>query len=1153
MDDYKIWKSYIKAQSLLIEQAKQPIKVEPNSQRINKDILELKVSIKDYEEEAKKLLAGAFPNFTTEEIDLHNEYIEKPTALPFNEEGLKNLNEKSIYNHLHFDDKAVIYSSVTLNGNTIDNEILNNLNLSSDDDEVYLTKKQIEAITEDIDNPIEIKQISCILRLKPEIDLFKKFKSYCVQHQIGNYHKYDTLERSFTIFNSNIIKKFKQDIFDDLGFILVNHTIAIKVNSDDDLKDTNFHYAKNYVADNTFIFSLNPYRSIGEDEWYKDFNLHILCVKEIFKRKFGASNIQVQFASKFFLRSQFFTDFLDVKMQKINLDDFTLNLDRKTIAFDLQDFNDFDKYYTQLKTIDGVDFGYLGDEHKFKVRMVYTSPLAVLKKELEEYFPSIHCKINRKRNKLSFGLGYETEEDKMILRDNLDKFISNKDASFNWKIPKIDIETSRYFFDFKFKDIDKEEQRRIRKHVGEIVSFKKEELGRLIKAKYPILQIRLSDDFNTQNIFSINSIRGELRGETEKIKRLSLTLEKIFSHDSKDKCINPRIAQILRLQNEIMIGKPDKNRRGKRVKVDIDKEIEEIKHEDLEFLNDRLNDKQKEAILGSLNAKDFYLIQGPPGTGKSTAISEITWQHISQNKDKERYKILVTSETNLAVDNALTKLRSPHHNLIKPIRFGSNVKLDKEGRQFSFDTFQNWVENNDDDDTQKCALQNWKKRVIKYAGHSEQDTKAEDLVLRWKNLLNLNQTKDKQKFYDAYIGNANVIGATCSSIGKENSIGGFTSFFWDYLQIFDNETFLKNQQAKDGKDDELKKYTYKKLRENNINFNLVIQDESSKASPAELALPLVYAQKAVVIGDHRQLPPMLNSNEFINDLNALRSKFNEKNNRELDRLIRDIKQNKKAFELSQFEKIYHYLDDDMKTSFNEQYRMHPDINEAIKQFYQDDSGLECGLPEELLNLKDITHPASRTHHLEIENIINPQNHIIWINSDTPELKVGTSRCNIGEVNVIKELLIKLENNESHKSYLDKWEEVEEKQIGIISFYGAQLKLLNEVKYEFPTIPMRISTVDKFQGMERNIIIVSTVRSNKIAQSLASYDNDNYSEQKDLGFAEFPNRLNVALSRAKKLLIIVGNKEHFRQKEIYKNLSNTIENLPNGKFIESTEI
>ena len=73
--------------------------------------------------------------------------------------------------------------------------------------------------------------------------------------------------------------------------------------------------------------------------------------------------------------------------------------------------------------------------------------------------------------------------------------------------------------------------------------------------------------------------------------------------------------------------------------------------------------------------------------------------------------------------------------------------------------------------------------------------------------------------------------------------------------------------------------------------------------------------------------------------------------------------------------------------------------------------------------------------------------------------------------------------------------------------------------------VRLKTVDRFQGMEKNIIIVSTVRSNKKIefqnqiQNFSEYpDNNGYPKNNSLGFANSPERINVALSRAKRLLL-----------------------------------
>jgi superfamily I DNA and/or RNA helicase len=61
----------------------------------------------------------------------------------------------------------------------------------------------------------------------------------------------------------------------------------------------------------------------------------------------------------------------------------------------------------------------------------------------------------------------------------------------------------------------------------------------------------------------------------------------------------------------------------------------------------------------------------------------------------------------------------------------------------------------------------------------------------------------------------------------------------------------------------------------------------------------------------------------------------------------------------------------------------------------------------------------------------------------------------------------------------------------------------------------------------------------------AYTEKGYPNQESLGFAEFPNRLNVALSRAKRLLIIVGNSNHFRKHPIYNKVYETIQQHPNG--------
>lgn len=245
--------------------------------------------------------------------------------------------------------------------------------------------------------------------------------------------------------------------------------------------------------------------------------------------------------------------------------------------------------------------------------------------------------------------------------------------------------------------------------------------------------------------------------------------------------------------------------------------------------------------------------------------------------------------------------------------------------------------------------------------------------------------------------------------------------------------------------------------------------------------------------------------------------------------------------------------------------MHPAINDVIKQFYKDEGGLECGLTTPTdLGVDDpdyINNGASRYHGITA-GPINPEIHVLWIDSSSPEMLDGTSRVNYGEVAIIKKLLTDLNESESFCNYVNSWDTVEDKQIGLISFYGKQLRLLKDMTREFDSsqIPVRVSTVDRFQGMERNIIIVSMVRSHCIQNeknqkpNFERYPVDGFPKQEDLGFAQSPNRLNVALSRAKRLLIIVGDCKLFRTNDIYENVYQTIADPNNkyGKIITSSE-
>lgn len=230
-----------------------------------------------------------------------------------------------------------------------------------------------------------------------------------------------------------------------------------------------------------------------------------------------------------------------------------------------------------------------------------------------------------------------------------------------------------------------------------------------------------------------------------------------------------------------------------------------------------------------------------------------------------------------------------------------------------------------------------------------------------------------------------------------------------------------------------------------------------------------------------------------------------------------------------------------------------------KDFYIKDGGLECGFIDEDYESEGTTF--SRYHGIDIEGLLSPENHVVWIDTNSPEIAEGTSRTNKGEVDAIEWVLSQLAESESFARYNSKFNNEEDKEIGLITFYGAQLKQLRRLQANYSgKLTLKPSSVDRFQGMERNIVIVSLVRSNCIAENekqapdFRVYKELGYRKQKDFGFAKSPNRLNVALSRAKRLLIIVGNSAHYsayKNKDgeaIYKNVFDSIKNNPNGRVI-----
>ena len=265
-----------------------------------------------------------------------------------------------------------------------------------------------------------------------------------------------------------------------------------------------------------------------------------------------------------------------------------------------------------------------------------------------------------------------------------------------------------------------------------------------------------------------------------------------------------------------------------------------------------------------------------------------------------------------------------------------------------------------------------------------------------------------------------------------------------------------------------------------MEFDLVVIDEAGRATPGEMIIPLLRAKKAILIGDHRQLPPTIDP-LFLNENVDLGVKPPEL---------------KSLFAESLFERLIKGLPDSRRGLFRTQFRMPPSIGTIVSElFYSGEGGLE-----------NATHP---------EKPLLLEQPITWINpSIGPHYQgaqVDTSWINRGEVEIVKRLL---------GFILHLWQERKEESIDIavITSYSEQKRqfegMLNvlETLYGKPEkLNINVGTVDAFQGKQAEIVFYCLTRTSGTIR-----------------FLDDPHRINVALSRTRRELIIIGSIDFIRQ-------------------------
>lgn len=312
------------------------------------------------------------------------------------------------------------------------------------------------------------------------------------------------------------------------------------------------------------------------------------------------------------------------------------------------------------------------------------------------------------------------------------------------------------------------------------------------------------------------------------------------------------------------------------------------------------------------------------------------------------------------------------------------------------------------------------------------------------------------------------------------------------------------------------------LTDNNFDgFDVVIIDEVSKATPLEMLLPLMRGKKAILVGDHRQLPPIFNEADGLTFEDEVEQNEAQENKQDSDTDLTEDNLHKfeKMVTASLFKELFEKAPESLRERLNIQFRMHPDIMKMINYFYE--GQLTCGNPE-----------AERPHGIEFKGLLSKKDHVLWIDTTDDEkgkrfsINDGQSNINVLEARMIAKTLMDINRQLETLGY----GKDNKMKVGVVSFYQPQCRVIrdeirkiNKDKLSFSAIDVEINTVIRYQGKEKPIILLSLVKNN-------GGDRTQKFRAGRANIARF-EFINVAMSRAQNLLLIFGARNMLENREV----------------------
>ncbi len=558
------------------------------------------------------------------------------------------------------------------------------------------------------------------------------------------------------------------------------------------------------------------------------------------------------------------------------------------------------------------------------------------------------------------------------------------------------------------------------------------------------------------------------------------------------------------------------------------------------YFQDNLDEAKKNVVSAALGLNDFLVVKGPPGTGKTKVIAETALQFLKQKPDA---KILISSQTHNALDNALERIKEVNgaQQQLNAVRVGrkDDSRISLSMRDFLLENLvSNWLKGVKERSSE--YLTSWSEKIGVNKNEVELGLAVRTLRQAINELENfINEREELHKEIkalekqiaelksseniteDLSVKEFNLDSSTEKLIDLDNSIvrarRNYRNTQKQLIDKFSDGESLANMHAEELLEWESEYLSGSKERQQcreiiellqdwydrfgrssdfnaaflndssivaatcigiglkdykDVKFDLCIIDEASKATPTETLLPIVKSKKWILVGDQAQLPPFVQEGAQNPQLLS-KHKLNEG---DLKRTLLDT--------------LIEKLPKENIIPLDTQYRMRPEIGDLVSKLFYDGTlktGREAGTPfEELLAIK------------------KP---VTWYSTSSSRKKnekpKGNSYINRLESDYIANLITRF--NLAAKSLGKRY------TLCALSFYSSQKEVLQSeiarISSSCSNLDIICDTVDAFQGREADICIISITRSN-----------DRFS----LGFVNDKNRINVAISRGKEALAIVGD-------------------------------